>query len=404
MKLFVQWSEASARDWQEVESVAWGSQPMKPQPVGGEVIDATPGWPCAVNCQGVEFIGYDHYVCESITGGGCRISTWKDDLEDAAVDLVAGNVPSGLNPADYSAADLFYARGGEFDPVARYDGRSYNTRQRQTVYAGRALRDYHATLGPVENTIVHPWEEFVAPAPESTRHGVWMSDALMRAHEAARTPQRWMDWAPEPVIPQGPEHHSITYLLNAPDTADSDCATGPDHNNKMDEVSQTSEDLSSVFAGGTFKASFIFTTLAGDPNVANWPNGLWRCDMNIVAAGVDITYGLLFDGATGGFKRVGVACSTLDSWSQDEAAFSGTGVKSATKTYDTAAGLSSNRFQVRVHGIRAASMGNQTLTLRTNASSFAQGPWAVAAASFMMFPARLNGIGRGGIFPGNRVQ
>lgn len=379
MKVLAQWSQATSEDWREYDSAEWGGLPSKPLPVGGETMDAALGYVCAVNVQGVTFIGYDHYAVEDLPAGKCRLTVWKDDLEDAALDLTAGNVPSGLDPSQYGPADLLYARVWEFEPVARHDGR-WNTLQRQTIYAGRAIRDYYAALGPVENTTIRPWEEFVQPPAAIVRYGVWMPDELMQAHEAAQRLHPWMEWAPEPVIPQGPEHHSITYLLNAPNTADSDCVPAVDHNNKMDEAGQTSEDLSSVFTGGQSKTAFAFTTLAGDPNVADWPAASagdpWKFSINIVAAGADITY------ATGGthqFWRPNSACTLQEQWGSSESPFTGTGVKVGTNTVkDPAAGAAGDRFMIQILANRAASHGSQTLTLRTDASSFAQGPWSVS--------------------------
>lgn len=401
MKVLVQWSTLTPQDWREYDSAEWAGLPSKRVPAGPETMDNALGWVTALNCQDVSFVGYDHYACEDLPGGACRITAWKDDLDDAALDLTAGNIPPGLDPSQYGPADLLYARIWEFEPVARRGGR-WNTLQRQTIYAGRVIRDFYAALCPVENTTVRPLEEFVPPPAAFIRPGVWMADELMRAHEQAQSFHPWMEWAPEPVIPQGPDHHSITYLLNAPDTADSCLGDSPgsDANRKMGESGQTSQDLSSVLTGGQSKLSFAFATVPNKPNSNNWPAASagdpYRCDMNIVAAGADISYGLRPLGIfTGAFIRMADStCANAEEWSQSQAAFTGTGIKSATNTtIDPAAGNASDRYRVAIASTRPASHGNQTLTLRTDASSFAQGPWAVGTTFFQTLAAVAVGLG-----------
>ena len=103
--------------------------------------------------------------------------------------------------------------------------------------------------------------------------------------------------------------------------------------------------------------AFAFTTLASNPNNADWPNGTYRCVMDVTTAThADITYGLLtLEGFAGHFSRVNSGL-TADSETtiQAEAAFSGSGIKTATVSWDPAAGLAGDRYE----GLIAAGNAN----------------------------------------------
>lgn len=146
---------------------------------------------------------------------------------------------------------------------------------------------------------------------------------------------------------------------------------------------------SSSFVGGESRLSFLFTTPAAEPNTADWPNGLYRCIMEITTAGADISYGLRAAGtATGHFARVNSdLTSDLETIAQTQALFTGTGVKTASVTWDPAAGAAGDRFECLIAGTRAASHGSQTLAIALDApdasetnGGISDGPWTVAAA------------------------
>lgn len=158
---------------------AWRTLPKKPQPVGGEVIDNTPGWPYAVNIQGVIFSGYDHYAA-TITNKRLVVYVWNDD------------------PDDFPTPDDRWACVWSFGPLApdaRHGG-ALNTDQLLTVYAGAnvtALWEGRSTSGgPVT---VLPWADFTPPAENVTRHGIWLPDPLHEAHRQRQSAHGWQEWS-----------------------------------------------------------------------------------------------------------------------------------------------------------------------------------------------------------------
>jgi hypothetical protein len=141
-------------------------------------------------------------------------------------------------------------------------------------------------------------------------------------------------------------------------------------------------------SGGGSGELYVFTTASGEPNFADWPNGEYRCQLNVNAVGADITFGMRAAGtANGHFARVDSALSSdLQTWTQDEALFSGSGLKLATHTIDPSAGSASDRYEVVVAGTRPASHGNQRLDLDVNTTdSFVDGPWVPAGPGDVFF-------------------
>src|SRR3990172_8699838 len=109
--------------------------------------------------------------------------------------------------------------------------------------------------------------------------------------------------------------------------------------------------------------------------------------VNASTADADITFGLRTAGsAAGHFARVNSGLtSDLETTTQAEALFSGTGVKTATVSWDPSAGSSTDRFECLIAATRAASHGNQTLSIDVDNPSadatnggIADGPWVGA--------------------------
>ena len=127
MKVLVQWAAATPSDWIAVDSADWAALPSKPEPVGGEIIDATPGWICQICVQGMSFTG-DHYaVLHDTPTGGCTVYCWSDD-------------PGDFQPEDY------FGHVTTFLPLApdpKFGG-AYNTRQTRQFYGGAAKRKLYA--------------------------------------------------------------------------------------------------------------------------------------------------------------------------------------------------------------------------------------------------------------------
>ena len=81
MQVFIQWTRAHPRGWEEFDSSEWDSLPKRPAPVGEDVVDDNPGWPMAIRCGKIMLSGFDHYAVED-DGRATRITVWSDDLSD----------------------------------------------------------------------------------------------------------------------------------------------------------------------------------------------------------------------------------------------------------------------------------------------------------------------------------
>lgn len=396
MKVLVQWSKAGPGDWEEVDSSAWAGLPSRPVPAGGELIDDAPGWVTALNVQGVEFTGYDHYAVEELAdgSGGIRIIVWNDDPEDqdlAAVRRIRqdqGPFPRG-----------FYGQVWTFFPLAPDPalGGVWNTQQTCEWFAeaGEVSEYFSGRLPgfPSEPPIpVRPWGELPVPASASVRHGVWMPPGLMDAHLRAQSRRGWREWTegvPASELSGGrvrPQRAAGRWL-KAKGTKtyfqrNTDVATGI-------HVATNEDDLNAVAGGGETEASgdhaagasslaYCFTTASGQPNNADWPSGTYRCQLDVSAAGANMSYGLLtLNGSAGHFGRVDSGLTAdQESTAQAEAAFTGTGLKLATKSWDPAAGAAGDRFECLVAARNAAAMNAaQTITLTFDSDAFVDGPW-----------------------------
>lgn len=172
MLVFVQWSLAVPRGWDEVDSSEWRSLPSKPVPAGGDVVDQKRGWVFGVNVQGVEFFGFDHIALADIDDGGVRVWGWNDDLDDVETRYRWGVVWDFLPPA-------FDEQVGQV-----------NTRQSMIHYAEDAA-DFSEQIGGLA---VAAWSDYPAPPADVVRHGVWLADELFAEHKAAQTVRGWREW------------------------------------------------------------------------------------------------------------------------------------------------------------------------------------------------------------------
>ena len=179
VKLLVQWTTDPVADWVEYDITSVQdvkNLPSKPVPVGGEVIDSTPGWVYKLNVQGVTFGGFDHYTGD-IVGDGLAIIVWNDDT---AVPFFSGFL-----------AKVWTFLLPKHDPLIN----ATNTDQRLDVYTDTAPERFigqTTSSGPV---LVHPWADFVIPKPANRiRHGINVEDALSDEHNAARSARGWEEW------------------------------------------------------------------------------------------------------------------------------------------------------------------------------------------------------------------
>jgi len=177
VRLYVQWTTSSANDWQRVNVTSngkWAGLPAKPEPRGGEVIDDQPGYVHALNCQGVEFTGKDHYHVRR-DGSALVVTVWNDDPQDW---------PPGTRWAEVWTFD-------RPRPDPKVGGRT-NTVQYLTVYREPGAIDLgtSTTGGPIE---YRDWSEFVPPTV-GVKHGIWTTDDHNERHSRARSTHGWREW------------------------------------------------------------------------------------------------------------------------------------------------------------------------------------------------------------------
>ena len=342
--------------------------------------------------QGVRANGADHYAVERITVGleaGIRVTTWNDDPDDWPVGERHARVwtilPLAVDPA--------------------YGG-AINTRQTQVLYA-EGERFFRT---PPQNTTVLPWAVFIPPAAAITRHGVLLTNAKYAEHVAAQTEWGWRHWTdhlPDSEVVTLPDGRrelkaqrdldrwrkaqgTITYFQRDTDRA-------------VDYITVTHADALELTTGTSATESrttnaltidcWAFTSPSNEPNIADWPNGAYRIQLDCTAASVGLVYGVLQ------FSRVTADLVTaLENWAPlngdgDVNDFSGTGLKLATRTFDPAAGAAGERFGVVIQA-DGDSVGD-AITLQMNTSdSFADGPWPEAAAGPPVGSLAMMGCGR----------
>lgn len=386
MKSFIQWTKGTPEDSEEIDSALWSELPRKPLPVGGEIIDNVSGWAMDVNIQGISAAGADHiHIVDLNDGsGGVVFSYWFDDIDDIPPDRFHAEVWTLLPLA----------------PDARIGG-AINTRQSKVVYAAPA--HLAAMTLPIENTVIRPWSEFVPPA--NPCHGKWVSPASLTEHQRVATSHGWREWTEglnsseldqdgfvKPQRPQGRYNvppGTITYFLN--DASLIGVHVAAVHEVQMEEgdiASSVTLDALIPVAGDAL--SHLWTTLAGSPNEANWPNGAYRCQIDVNTAMLVDGYGFLTrGGSVGHFARVNAGLTAdEETWTQTEVAFTGTGIKLATRTLDPSAGAAGDRFECLLAADNSDSMMDGDLNVRVDDSdSFADGPWTGGAAPVSFPPS-----------------
>ena len=375
MKVLLQWAQKNPQDWHQIDASEFASLPKKPVPteVGGE--NNTLGLLADVMVQGVRFNGLDHIAVEPYVIGnddGVRVTGWNDDAEDYPIGQRVARVWTFLPLA--ADANL---------------GGAINTRQFQTVYAEGERYDKLLVNIP-QNTTVRPWAEFVEPAASITRHGTWLTDAKWQEHLTARTPDwgwmHWVDHLPDSETETDPQgrrklkeqraqgryhqvEHTITYYQR--DTNRANPEQTASHEDALELTTAASATESITLDSGSVTA-WTFTTDTNQPNSADWPSGSYRFQLNCTAASLGVSYcGTVLNE----FRRTDSAISSLETWSNVESAFSGTGLKLATSSKDPAAGSASDRFYC-VFAASGDSHGD-AITLQLNTTdSYADGPWS----------------------------
>lgn len=137
-----------------------------------------------------------------------------------------------------------------------------------------------------------------------------------------------------------------------------------------------------TISGSSSDLAYCWTTVSGVPNSADWPNGTYSAELNCDTAGADITYGVRTVGsASGHFARVDSGLTADSETAQDtQAAFSGTGIKLASVSWNPSAGAASDRLEVLVAANNAGTM-NQSVGFAMNTTD-SEVQFPAAAATF----------------------
>lgn len=341
---------------------------------------------CDVNVQGVHFNGQDHIAVEPITIGveeGVRVTAWNDDPEDWPVGERSAHVWTFLPLAP--------------DPNL---GGAINTRQFQLIYAeGERFARLDAALP--QNTSLRPYSEFVPPADPLVRHGVWLEDDKWEEHRrSSRSFQghrdeigwrHWCDHLPDDecetdgrgrrmLKPQRDRgrwrraSHTITYYQR-----DDDRATGhlvATNENALELTADTGA-TESVTTNANAVRGWSFITPTGQPNVADWPSGDYRAQLDCTAASGGLTYGVMtLDGVQSFFYKWHTVNVTHQEeiGPQSQSAFSGTGLKLASVNFNPASAVAENLYEVTVTAF--GDSHGDAITLRFSSDAFADGPWS----------------------------
>lgn len=393
MKIYIQDTLRNPTDWREVDSSNWHLEPARPLPTSVGGVDNDRGYFHKLCVQGIVLTGDHHSVKHLIDG--CEVTSWSDDPED-------DQDHPDWNPSD--PVEWWYRahviRFRDLAPNEKLGG-AITPHTTRILYAGRRVLEEWEKNSPngYQDMVLRPWREFVRPASNLTRHGIWVPDELELIHEKRLSPPNWRAWGEhldpgeldknglvKPQYAQGrmsSPKGTITYFLR-----DTDQASGVHvvtHENEMNNTVGGGEtENSATFSAGTDNLEFLWSTLSGNPNDADWPNGAYECQTNCSAIGQDMSYGLLtLGGAAGHFANVDSGLtSDNESWVQDEGAFTTATLNLASNTIDPASGASGDRFECLIAGARAAGChGNQTFTITYDSDSFARGPWTAPSAS-----------------------
>jgi hypothetical protein len=258
-----------------------------------------------------------------------------------------------------------------------------------------------AAYGGVAGVTFQAWRDF-DPRRANPMSGQWVSDELHAKHLAAQSVQGWRTWTEglDPadidddglvkdqreegryVVPSG----TRTYYHRDTDRAVTFTAAVSQNAFETTTGTATTDTQTSNQGGADL---WSVTTPSTEPDTATWPTtGSYRYQIDATSVGVDLTFGLLTQGAgaDGGFHRVTADLATSRvKIAQDQAAFSGAGLHLASITdenFNGPAEVVTDVFAVVISSVRVAGHGNQNITLQLNeADDYADGPWLAAGES-----------------------
>lgn len=374
MKILLQYTLSVPEGWIDVDHTQWESLPKRLPPPGA--INNKRGWCHGLNIQGVTFSA-DHYHIQSIPGG-VKITVWYDD------------------PA-YNPIGFRYARVWRFVPIAADPklGGALNTRQSQVIFAEAGIMPTVSASAPLENTIFRDWSLFIPPS-SNVMHGKEVSAELHAAHQQKQTIHGWREWTEGLPANELDKKGKIrtqreqgryvratgtrTYFARDTDrTTEIHVAT---HEDAFETTTASVIEETVTLSQETEQIGWVFTTPSGEPGSTQWPNGEYRCQLDVNTNAGSNELGLLLLGsANGHFARVNSGLtSDQQSILQDEAAFTGTGLKLATNTFAWSLGDSTNRFECLVAVRNPATHGGDRDTILdlNTSDSFADGPWSAS--------------------------
>lgn len=381
MKIYYQWSTNPWSDWSVIDSSQWGTLQFRGVPQGGEIIDGQGGWVYALCVMGTVWSGYDHYAVEHFDDGSCKIYAWMSDLDDI----------SGM-PYD------FYARVSTYWPLTEDStlGGAINTRGIQLVFCQEKVGKILQDIGPVQNKVYLPWDEFSPPESGITAHGVWLPDSLSDEHYDKRSTHSWREWSEgvdasrldrngnvaiqRPLGFYSRAEGTKTFNLRGTNQASGVHATATsDFENVMDFGAASEAAESQNIGGGASLLTHLWSTESGEPDAAQFPTGNYRCFLDNSTLGVDVTFGLRAAGSVNGhFARVNSGLtSDLETKDQTQALFGDpAGLKTATTgSVSWSSGDVGDRFECLVGATRAASHGNQPIEMAYDGDGIVDGPW-----------------------------
>lgn len=372
MRILYQPTQGNPTGWKQVDSSAWAG---------------LNSFTCHALCiQGVTIDGFDHYSVEPIEPGVVRAVVWNDDEDDW--------------PEGQKWAREIYFRHLAPDADPRFGG-AINTNQTQVIYAQAGIKPIlEAAYSGNSRIEIKDWTDFDTNRANPMQ-GQWVTDAQHAAHQDKQSVEGWRTWTegidPAELDAQGRVRvqrargryerpkGTRTYYHNATDLSIPAYTAANSNALAATPAGATTEDSGNV--GGTGALVWAAATPSNEPDSSAWPTtGTYRYQIDCVAAGVDLTFGLLTQGTgnNGGFARLNAALDTeLQLFTQSQSAFSGSGLHLATVTDPAwSSGSSTDRFAVKVAAIRVSGHGNQTMNLQVGESDdFADGPWAAAPAA-----------------------
>lgn len=275
-------------------------------------------------------------------------------------------------------------------------GGAINTNQTQVIYAEAGIAPvFQAFSGP--GIVFRDWSDF-DPNRVNPLQGLWVSNTLHLAHQTSRTVRGWREWTegldPTEIVsgqlkpqralgryevPKG----TRTYYHNG-DAATPTGAHNASYENALG-LSPGGSTNQTTAVGGNGALIAAGSTPSGEPDSAAWPTtGVYRCQIDAISVGADLTFGLLTQGSSSGhFARVDSGLTAdLQTFVQDQAAFSGSGLKLASITDPAwSSGNAADRFEVLIAAVRNTGHGNQDITIQLGeVDDFVDGPWPAAAA------------------------